>query len=228
MHTIPSLPVNLAIIRRSGEIASVNDGWKRFGRHNGLETARFGLGKNYLDYCKPADGEATQSLERIRALLSGDVDLVSFPYRCNSPHRKRAFVLIGIPLSQGSEASFVLLHINVSAMLGRNPGSETSSAVELSTLGALADHLARIHAPSVNSGGSERAALLTEKEREVLELLGQGMTNKEIAALLSRSPNRIKIHVSHILEKLNLRSRTEAALTSFKFSSSDYGRSSRV
>ena len=37
MHTIPSLPVNLAIIRRSGEIVSVNDGWKRFGQHNGLE-----------------------------------------------------------------------------------------------------------------------------------------------------------------------------------------------
>jgi DNA-binding NarL/FixJ family response regulator len=62
---------------------------------------------------------------------------------------------------------------------------------------------------------SEPAALLTEKEREVLILLGQGMTNKEIAARLSRSPNTIKIHVSHILEKLNLRSRTEAALTGF-------------
>jgi DNA-binding NarL/FixJ family response regulator len=68
--------------------------------------------------------------------------------------------------------------------------------------------------------GSASAALLTEKEREVLILLGQGMTNKEIAARLSRSPNTIKIHVSHILEKLNLRSRTEAALTSFNFGKS--------
>ena len=72
----------------------------------------------------------------------------------------------------------------------------------------------------VTSDGSEPAALLTEREREVLTLLGQGMTNKEIAACLSRSPNTIKIHVSHILEKLNLRSRTEAALTSFNFSKS--------
>jgi DNA-binding NarL/FixJ family response regulator len=61
------------------------------------------------------------------------------------------------------------------------------------------------------------AALLTEQEREVLTLLSQGMTNKEIAVRLSRSPNTIKIHVSHILEKLNLRSRTEAALSSFNF-----------
>jgi DNA-binding NarL/FixJ family response regulator len=67
------------------------------------------------------------------------------------------------------------------------------------------------------SDGSESTALLTEKEREVLILLRQGMTNKEIAARLSRSPNTVKIHVSHILEKLNLRSRTEAALTSFNF-----------
>ena len=150
----------------------------------------------------------------------GDVDLVSFPYRCDSPSERRTFVLIGAPLDQGPKPTFVLLHLNISAVIGRRSNSHVSKAVEWSTSRALTDHLAQIDFSEVISYGSEPAALLTEKEREVLTLLGQGMTNKEIAARLSRSPNTIKIHVSHILEKLNLRSRTEAALTSFNFSKS--------
>ena len=215
-----SLPVNLAIVRASGEIVSVNEGWKRFGQHNGLRTPCFGLGTNYLEYCQPTDREATQSVQQIRGLLVGDVDLVSFPYRCDSPSERRTFVLIGAPLDQGPKPTFVLLHLNISAVIGRRSNSHVSKAVEWSTSRALTDHLAQIDFSEVISYGSEPAALLTEKEREVLTLLGQGMTNKEIAAHLSRSPNTIKIHVSHILEKLNLRSRTEAALTSFNFGKS--------
>jgi DNA-binding CsgD family transcriptional regulator len=215
-----SLPFNLAVIRASGEIVSVNEGWKRFGRHNGLRTPGFGLGTNYLEYCKPTDREATQSVQQIRALLVGDADLVSFPYRCDSPRERRAFVLIGAPLGQGSKPTFVLLHLNISAMIGRCSNSHLSKAVEWSTSLALTEHLGRIDFSEMISGVGKPAALLTEKEREVLILLGKGMTNKEIAVRLSRSPNTIKIHVSHILEKLNLRSRTEAALTSFNFGES--------
>ena len=213
-----SLPVHLAVIRSSGEIVSVNEGWKRFGQLNGLRTPCFGLGQNYLEHCKPTDREARQAVQQIRGLLARDVDLVSFPYSCNSPRKRRTFVLIGAPLSQGPKPTFVLLHLNISAMIGRNSNSHVSKAVEWSTSRALTDHLAQMNFSEVISDGSEPAAPLTEKEREVLTLLGQGMTNKEIAARLSRSPNTIKIHVSHILEKLNLRSRTEAALTSFNFS----------
>ena len=210
-----SLPVNLAVIRASGEIVSVNEGWKQFGLQNGLRTPRFGLGRNYLEYCTPGDREAAQSVEQIRGLLLGDVDLVSFPYRCDSHRERRTFVLIGAPLARGPKPTFALLHLNISAMIGRRSNGQVSNAVERSTARALIDHLAQMGASETIPDGNEPAALLTEKEREVLTLLGQGMTNKEIAARLSRSPNTVKIHVSHILEKLNLRSRTEAALTSF-------------
>ncbi len=219
-----SLPVNLALIQASGEIVSVNEGWKRFGQQNGLRTPRFGLGTNYLEYCKSRDREVTQSGKQIRALLVGDVDLVSFPYRCDSPRRTRTFVLIGAPLAQVTKPAFALLHLNISAMVGRCSNGDMSSAVEWNTSRVLTDHLAQIG--KIPSGIEQPA--LTKKEREVLSLLGQGMTNKEIAALLSRSPNTIKIHVSHILEKLNLRSRTEAALSSFKFGTSGHGRSSQA
>jgi NarL family two-component system response regulator LiaR len=52
---------------------------------------------------------------------------------------------------------------------------------------------------------------LTEREREVLALLVEGMNNTQIADRLVVSPSTIKSHVSHILAKLGVASRTEAA-----------------
>lgn len=60
-----------------------------------------------------------------------------------------------------------------------------------------------------DSGGT---AALTDRERQVLAVLGEGLTNKEIAARLFISENTVKNHVHNILDKLGLHSRTEAAL----------------
>jgi NarL family two-component system response regulator LiaR len=51
---------------------------------------------------------------------------------------------------------------------------------------------------------------LTDRERDVLALMVQGLNNTEIAAKLVVSPSTIKSHVSHILGKLDVASRTEA------------------
>lgn len=53
---------------------------------------------------------------------------------------------------------------------------------------------------------------LTEREEQVLGLLAQGMSNKDIADSLHLSPGTIKIYVSRILAKLGVTSRTEAAV----------------
>ena len=53
--------------------------------------------------------------------------------------------------------------------------------------------------------------MLSEREREVLGLVAQGFTNKEIAAKLIISENTARNHVSHILDKLGLTRRSEAA-----------------
>ncbi|MBE2316257.1 response regulator transcription factor [Solirubrobacter sp. CPCC 204708] len=52
---------------------------------------------------------------------------------------------------------------------------------------------------------------LSVREREVLELLGQGLRNREIAERLVVSEATVKTHVRHVLEKLRLRNRAEAA-----------------
>lgn len=53
---------------------------------------------------------------------------------------------------------------------------------------------------------------LTERETEVLRLLASGMANKEIAAEMHISETTVKTHVSNILMKLGVPSRTQAAL----------------
>lgn len=54
--------------------------------------------------------------------------------------------------------------------------------------------------------------LLTEREREILQLLSRGESNKAIAQTLKISYDTVKQHVRHILNKLNLSSRVKAAV----------------
>jgi two-component system, NarL family, response regulator LiaR len=60
--------------------------------------------------------------------------------------------------------------------------------------------------------GRQTADPLTERELEVLRLIAQGMSNKEIAAKIFVAEWTVRSHVSNILGKLHLASRTQAAL----------------
>jgi DNA-binding NarL/FixJ family response regulator len=57
---------------------------------------------------------------------------------------------------------------------------------------------------------------LTERETEVLRLIAKGLSNKAIAAALVVSEKTVKTHVSNVLSKLRLPSRTQAALYALK------------
>lgn len=54
--------------------------------------------------------------------------------------------------------------------------------------------------------------LLTEREREVLQLLAEGHSNKEVATLLEVSPYTIETHRMHLMQKLNLHNTAEIVL----------------
>jgi LuxR family maltose regulon positive regulatory protein len=57
---------------------------------------------------------------------------------------------------------------------------------------------------------------LTARESEVLDLIRQGLSNRQIAQTLWIAESTVKVHVRHVLEKLGVRSRTEAAIVSLK------------
>lgn len=65
---------------------------------------------------------------------------------------------------------------------------------------------------AIHSEGSSVSDSLTEREMEVLQLVAQGRSNREIAAQLTISETTVRGHVSNILTKLHLSSRTQAAL----------------
>jgi len=64
-------------------------------------------------------------------------------------------------------------------------------------------------------------AKLQNREMEILELLGKGMRNRDIAASLYLSEKTVKNHVSAILSKLQVNDRTEAALLAAKHGLAD-------
>jgi DNA-binding NarL/FixJ family response regulator len=88
----------------------------------------------------------------------------------------------------------------------------------------LAEAVRRVHAgalwipPDIAriQAAREASPELSAREREVLHLLVKGLTNPEIAGALGLSRSTIKVHVAHILEKLGVADRTEAAAEVFR------------
>jgi ATP/maltotriose-dependent transcriptional regulator MalT len=84
----------------------------------------------------------------------------------------------------------------------------------------LGDVLSLVETPRPATGARERVALsdavenarLTDREQEVLALLAEGKTNKEIASSLFLVESTVKVHVRNVLRKLGVHTRTEAAV----------------
>ncbi|MUL42938.1 response regulator transcription factor [Streptomonospora sp. PA3] len=62
----------------------------------------------------------------------------------------------------------------------------------------------------------ERTARLSDRERGVLALIGEGLSNEEIARRLGIVPGTVKVHVGSILAKLDVRNRVQAAILAYE------------
>lgn len=107
----------------------------------------------------------------------------------------RGYVLKGI----GSRALADILR-NVAA--GESYLSPTLSARLLSDL----------QSQKPTNGIADRLRQLTERQTEILRLVAEGLSNKEVALRLELQEKTVKHHMTGVLSKLNVRNRTEAAL----------------
>ena len=115
------------------------------------------------------------------------------------------------------DQALAAVRAGASGWLGKDvPPAELESAIRTVHRGgsvldpAVATRvLAEVANPSGNDAGLDQ---LTAREREVLALLGRGLSNRELATALFVAEKTVKTHVSSILGKLHLTDRTQAAL----------------
>jgi two-component system response regulator NreC len=78
---------------------------------------------------------------------------------------------------------------------------------------AIAQMLAEEYARQLQQKGlADSYELLTEREREILQLLAEGKSNKEVAVMLNVSPYTVETHRTHIMQKLDLHNTAEIVL----------------
>ncbi|MCX4630625.1 response regulator transcription factor [Streptomyces sp. NBC_01443] len=110
-----------------------------------------------------------------------------------------------VPALRGGAAGYVYKDIDPDALAGAIRSVHAGHVLlQPEVAEAL---LSQEEQPSSSRGGS-----LTEREREVLSLIADGRSNREIARALVLSEKTVKTHVSNILMKLDLSDRTQAAL----------------
>jgi DNA-binding NarL/FixJ family response regulator len=125
-------------------------------------------------------------------------------------------------LSMHADEAYVIQALKAGAqgyMLKDSAGTDLIHAVEAVSAGKsffspavarlmLDDYVRRL----ADKGITDRYEVLSEREREVFQLVAEGHSNKEIAELLSVSPTTVETHRAHILQKLDVHNTVELVL----------------
>lgn len=166
-----------------------------------------------------AQGDDLASVLR-RAELAVDVLLVDGEVSVGASERGEAagegsVVPVVAMVRDGAEARAALSH-GARGVVRR----EASARVLRAVVRAVCDGLIALD-PSLGepwsseierAGASARSDALTPREAEVLQLLAEGLANKEIAARLGISDHTVKFHLNALMAKLGVQSRTEAVV----------------
>lgn len=114
----------------------------------------------------------------------------------------RGYVLKGVPAT-------TLVEVVLGAVAGE---SYVSPALAARILAELRTPSVAVGAPAPANDAQEILASLTRREEEILRLVAAGNSNKEVARRIALQEKTVKHHMTRILQKLNVRNRTEAAM----------------
>ena len=134
-------------------------------------------------------------------------------------HEPRTGIVI---LSMYSDEEYLLRALTAGAkgyLLKDTAESELVTAVRMVAAGKpffspdisktlLEDYLRQLRQRGLN----DSYELLSDREKEVLQLLAEGKTNKEVATVLNLSPYTVETHRTHLMQKLNLHNTAEIVL----------------
>ncbi len=114
-------------------------------------------------------------------------------------------------------SGFLLKNAPPADLLGAIRTVHTGDAVIApSATRRLLVHVATTTGDAVPVVVDPRLGTLTDREREVLELIARGLSNAEISASLYLSETTVKTHVRHVLAKLGVRDRVQAVVVAFE------------
>lgn len=159
------------------------------------------------------------------AAFCPDVVLLNANHRSLTAHLERLAVcadhlpIVAIGVGEDEEEIIALAEAGVTGYLFRNSSlAELIPVVKSAVRGEThcppritAALVRRVAILKTEGRPSRRVERLTRREYEILALIEQGLSNKEIAARLSIEIRTVKNHVHNILEKMQVRHRSEAA-----------------
>jgi DNA-binding CsgD family transcriptional regulator len=241
LHALHSLPMRAAALDREGYIVAVNEPWKEFYRRFRLDVPNFGVGEKYVRFFEWDPQSVARRTSDLQALLAGQVGTATHLCVCDTAQGERRILVVGFPVRTPEPAGATMLHIDVTELVSAEELTDwhrldaaatrtldpvvwqrLTEVIEAAVARALAAWSPGRPFAASHPIGAPRGSVddeyqwvtdrLTERQREVLMLLGEGKTNAEIAETLSTSPNTVKLHVSAILRRLHLESRTQAAI----------------
>jgi DNA-binding NarL/FixJ family response regulator len=174
-------------------------------------------------------GEAADGEEGVRLVEEQRPDVVLMDLRMprmDGIEATRRLVAAGVPTRilvlttfDGEEHAYQALRAGASGYLLKDVGGdrlvaavEAAAAGEMPLAPAVVARLVAsyVRRPQAPPAAADRLAPLSEREVEVLGLIGAGRSNPEIAEQLFISLATVKSHVRHILAKLDLRDRAQA------------------
>jgi ATP/maltotriose-dependent transcriptional regulator MalT len=152
----------------------------------------------------------TACIEAIAALRVGSSD-----------GERLTYAAVGTVLEAGGIDSFVTAYRGYPALLNVAGTASEYTDVLTSIVDQARDFALAKACRLPNSRSDRHAGTISPREKEVLDLLAYGLKNKEIARALFISEATVKVHVRHILEKLGVKTRTQAAVRAAELSEED-------